>query len=239
MLYCKKLLVTQMIKTLILALCTTTISISATATKSPTQKPPTQTSPQIKPTQNTSDFKKHISIFSDIVLERLGDIAGDINAHMDDMHKAHAETEKNLNKKLDAILTYCVNANEEYAVFNRLNDKDYAALVEFCVQKNMSDVAIELINNFLQTKGKNIYIGMMHYFKGLALSHQKKYDLAKTEFLEAYQINPSGQKAAYALYELYNIFIQRDNDPQSAAAIQQKIAQQYPKFIWPQQHSAT
>lgn len=199
------------------------------------------TTPQKRPEQNhksqnkQNDFKKHISMFADIVLERLGDISGDVNAHLDDIRKTNIEAEKNLHKKLDAILTYCVNANEEYAVFNRLHEKDYAALVEFCVHKNMNDVAIELVDHFIRTKSKSIYVGMMHYFKGLALSQQKKYDLAKAEFLEAYQINPHGSKAAYALYELYNIFIQQDNDPSSAAAIQQKIVQQYPKFTWPQQ----
>ena len=151
------------------------------------------------------------------MIERVTDLLTNLTAHFDDLRKDSSKHSASIHSKLDKILAHCDDATrEDYAIFDKLSGKQYAELMEFCNSAKMYDIVLELTQHYIASRKNDIYVGMMHYFRGMALYLQKNYDLAKGEFLSAYEKNKKGSKAHESLYYIYKILRDHDKDEDRA-----------------------
>ena len=101
-------------------------------------------------------------------------------------------------------------------------------LSENYIKEGKGKAARELLDAFIQKNPKNIYCGMMFFYKGESFFNEKNYESAAVEYRNGYQTNPNSAKAAKTLYQLALCF-EKLSKTEEALKILKKIIRDYPK----------
>jgi tol-pal system protein YbgF len=158
----------------------------------------------------------------DASINELSESVRTLTGKVEELTKNNDELQKRVSFLEDLIN----KKNEEEVLANKSPEEIIKSAKDMIKEKNMNG-ARQLLKAFISKNPKSIYCGMMLFYIGKSFFKENDYRNAALEYMKSYKTNPTGSKAAKALYKLAQCFKEL-SETVKCKSILEKIINDYP-----------